>query len=239
MHIVFDSAGQRAGFLTLAGFLGAFLFIRASTRLMRSPRVPWWPGSVRTSGVHVHHLVFGIALMAVSGYLSFVVQPGGRGLDLLAIAFGVGIGLTVDEFALWLYLEDVYWAKEGRSSVDVAIVCALLGLLVIVVGNPFDTSGGEGGVAVLGVIAFHLCWCATVLSKGKVRLAVIGFFIPPVYLFAAIRLARPNSWWARRFYKPGSPKLLRAAERAELWDERRIRWLDRIGGAPSIERGGE
>jgi hypothetical protein len=237
VHIVFDSAGQRAGFLALLGFLAAFLCIRASTRLMRSPRVPWWPGSVKTGGVHVHHLVFGIALMIVSGFLSFTLQPDGLGLDLLAIAFGIGVGLTIDEFALWLYLEDVYWAREGRSSVDVAIVCALLGLLAIVVGNPFDTSGSDGGLAVLGVIAIHLAWCAVVLAKGKIRLGVIGFFLPPVYWVAAVRLARPSSWWARRFYKPGSGKLLHAAERAQAWDERRVRWLDRIGGAPSVERG--
>src|SRR5262249_36962062 len=119
---------------------------------MRRPRGPWWPGSVGSGGVDVHHPVFGIVGLIARGSLTFVLQPDGLGLDLLAIAFGIGIGLTVDEFALWLYLEDVYWAREGRASVDVAIVCGLIGLLAIVVGNPFDTSGDSGGLAVLGVI---------------------------------------------------------------------------------------
>jgi len=60
--------------------------------------------------------------------------------------------------------------------------------------------------------------------------------IAPVGWVAAIRLARPKSWWARRRYAPGSKKLTRATKRAQKWDARRDRWLDRIGGAPSIDR---
>jgi hypothetical protein len=236
MDAFLETSGQEAGFIALAGFLASFLFIRASTRLMRSPRVPWWPGSVKTGGVHVHHLVFGIVLMIVSGYLSFALEPeGGIGLDVLALLFGIGVGLTVDEFALWLYLEDVYWAREGRASIDVAIVCAILGGLVIVAGGPFDTSADSNWL-VAGSIALHLFWCCVVLSKGKVRVAAIGFFIPPVYFFGVLRLARPNSPWGRRFYTPGTPKYLKAEARAKRWDDFRIRLLDRIGGAPSVER---
>jgi hypothetical protein len=237
MRVVLDDPGQQAGFLALCGFLVAFLAIRCSTRLMRSPRVPWWPGSVKTSGVHIHHHVFGIVIMIVSGFLVFALDPSNPGYDILAALFGVGVGLTVDEFALWLYLEDVYWAREGRSSIDVAIVCAALGMLVIFSGGPVDTSGGSFAF-VVGTIALHVFWCCVVLSKGKVRLAAIGFLFPPVYIFAVLRLARPNSPWARRFYTPDSPKMEKAAVRAARWDARRIRWLDRIGGAPSLERPG-
>ncbi|MDW5597734.1 hypothetical protein VSS74_25505 [Conexibacter stalactiti] len=224
-----------AGAWALVGFLAAFLFIRASTRLMRSPRVPWWPGSIETSGVHVHHLVIGIALMIGAGFVTYAQEADGTLLALLAIVFGIGAGLTIDEFALWLYLEDVYWAREGRASVDVAIVVAVLGLLIINTGGPFDTDD-ESDWALLGSVLFHVAWAALVLVKGKVRLAAIGFFFPPIYAFAGIRLARPNSIWARRFYKDGSRKLEKATARAATWDARRERWLDRIGGAPSIER---
>jgi hypothetical protein len=219
----------------LVGFLAAFLFIRASTRLMRSPRVPWWPGSIETSGVHVHHLVIGIALMIGAGFVTFAQEADGTLFDLLAIAFGIGAGLTIDEFALWLYLEDVYWAREGRASVDVAIVVAVLGLLILNTSGPFDGDDSSDW-ALLGSVLIHVGWAALVLSKGKVRLAAIGFFFPPIYLFAGIRLARPNSIWGRRFYKQGSRKLEKATARAAMWDARRERWLDRIGGAPSIER---
>ena len=59
-------------FLVLAGIIVSFGLIRISTRLMRSPRTPWWPGSiVSEGGVHVHHLVFGIVLMMIAGTLSF------------------------------------------------------------------------------------------------------------------------------------------------------------------------
>jgi hypothetical protein len=205
-----------------------------STRLMRSPRVPWWPGSVKTNGVHVHHLVFGIVLMIVAGFLSFATEPVSPWFEILAALFGIGVGLTVDEFALWLYLEDVYWTREGRSSVDVAVICGLLGLIVIFSGNPFDTEGAWWIVA-LGIL-YHLAWGVLVLAKGKVRLAALGFFIPPIYLFAGLRLARPRSPWARRFYKPGSRKLEKATIRADRWDARRERWLDLIGGTPHLER---
>ncbi len=61
-------------FLVLVGFLLSFAFIRMSTRLMRSPRVPWWPGSVVSeSGVHLHHLVFGIVTMMIAGAVGFTV----------------------------------------------------------------------------------------------------------------------------------------------------------------------
>ena len=110
-------------FLVLAGLVVSFGFIRISTRLMRSPKVPWWPGSiVSEGGVHVHHLVFGIVLMMVAGTVSFAGFAVTPIYEICAFAFGVGIGLTIDEFALWLYLDDVYWAKQGRQSVDAVVI---------------------------------------------------------------------------------------------------------------------
>ena len=69
-------AHERQGvFLVLVGFILSFAFIRMSTRLMRSPKVPWWPGSVVSdSGVHLHHLVFGIVTMMIAGTLGFAVH---------------------------------------------------------------------------------------------------------------------------------------------------------------------
>jgi hypothetical protein len=64
---------EQAVFLVLVGFLGSFAFIRMSTRIIRSESVSWWPGNVESeSGVHVHHLVFGIVTMMVAGTLAFV-----------------------------------------------------------------------------------------------------------------------------------------------------------------------
>ena len=69
--------GRRAGFVLLAAFLATFLFIRTSARLMRSPQVPWWPGSVTTeSGLHLHHLVWGIVLLLPDRVPRVRRQPG-------------------------------------------------------------------------------------------------------------------------------------------------------------------
>src|ERR671927_641839 len=91
----------RAGLSLLAAMLVSFLFIRTSARLMRSPKVPWWPGSVTTEGgLHVHHLVFGIVLMLLAGFV-LALQPGSPWHELVAATFGIGAGLTLDEYALW------------------------------------------------------------------------------------------------------------------------------------------
>lgn len=91
-HHFLDERGQRAGFVLLGGFLASFLFIRTSARLMRDPKVTWWPGSVTTKGgLHLHHLVWGIVLMLVSGFLNFVLIPPSPWLEVFAGAFGVGV----------------------------------------------------------------------------------------------------------------------------------------------------
>src|SRR5436309_13850572 len=106
--------GRGPAFLVLLAFLLAFGFIRTSARLMRSPKVSWWPGSVTTeSGLHLHHLVWGIVLLLVTGFLSFVTSSKSPWDELLAGLFGVGAGLTLDEFALWIHLRDVYCGEEG------------------------------------------------------------------------------------------------------------------------------
>jgi hypothetical protein len=175
----------------------------------------------------------------VAGFVTFAVQPGSPWGEILAALFGIGAGLTIDEFALWLYLEDVYWTEEGRSSVDVAIICALVAALVLVGVVPFSGSGGGGSVPwVVGAVVWQLAWAGLALAKGKVRMALFGLFVPVVAEVAAIRLARPNSPWARRRYAAGDDKLVEAERRRERWDARRERWLDRIGGAPHLQRGG-
>jgi len=175
--------------------------------------------------------------MIVVGFVQFTFEPGTPWLEILAALFGIGVGLTVDEFALWLYLDDVYWHEEGRASVDAGVLCALLGGLVIL---GFVPSYDSNPIAVVLIVLEQLFWAALVIAKGKVRLAVIVLFIPIVGQVSGIRLARPNSWWARRFYKPetekGARKLAKATARAEKWDARRQRLLDFIGGRPHLAR---
>src|SRR5690606_6128761 len=116
-------------FLLLA-FLLSFGFIRTSAHMIRA-QVRWWPGNVQVGGTHVHHLVWGILTMLVVGYAAIAFAPGSPLREVLAILFGVGAGLTMDEFALWLHLRDVYWSEQGRSSIDAVIVAAGCGALVL------------------------------------------------------------------------------------------------------------
>jgi len=225
-----DTQSTRAGLIVLGAFLVSFLFIRTSARLMRSPRVPWWPGSVKTEGgLHVHHLVFGIVLLLAAGF-ALALQPESPGLELAAAGFGIGAGLTLDEYALWLHLEDVYWAEEGRRSVDAVVIATLIAGLLLMGFLPFSTDAGAVTIVLTTIVVLAIA-LATLL-KGKVVLGVAGVLLPVLGVVGAIRLAKPDSPWARRRYPPGSRKLARAAERHERHTRRYQRFQDRIAGAP-------
>jgi hypothetical protein len=229
-------------FLVLLGLLLSFGFIRMSTRLMRSPRVPWWPGSiVSDGGVHVHHLVFGIVLLILAGTISFAGFATSPIYEICAFAFGVGIGLTIDEFALWLYLDDVYWSERGRSSVDAAVLAAsFLGLVLIGV-RPFDLSGGSVGEVIGSVITVGLTLVTVAICFAKERRwhGAFGFFIFPLALYGAWRLGKPESPWAKRYYGERNPEKQAKAEerfRPGRRTERVKEWLrDASGGSTETE----
>jgi hypothetical protein len=234
-----DEPGQRAGFVVLGAFLASFLFIRTSARLIRSPRVTWWPGSVKTKGgLHIHHLVWGIVLILSAGFLSFALEPGSPWNEIFAALFGVGAGLTLDEFALWVHLEDVYWTQEGRASLDAVVIATLLGGLIVLGLAPFDLANQSSAVSSLAlVVAVDVLLCALAILKGKPILGLLGVFIPFASLAGAIRLASPTSPWARRFYPADGHKQARSQARFERIRARRRRALDVIGGAPSLPAG--
>jgi hypothetical protein len=233
-------AHNRQGvFLVLVGFILSFAFIRMSTRLMRSPRVPWWPGSVVSdSGVHLHHLVFGIVTMMIAGTLGFTAHGESPWAEICGFLFGVGAGLTIDEFALWVYLDDVYWAEEGRSSIDATVIAAAAMGLVVLGVNPFDIgSESEGVLAVIvsGLLLFGAV--AICFLKGRRLHGIIGFFVFPIALYGACRIGKPNSAWARRRYGERKPKKQAKAEKRFQPDRRTERYKnafrDIVGGKPS------
>jgi hypothetical protein len=241
---VWDSLGERRFlFLTLIGFVCAFGFIRLSTRLMRSPRVRWWPGSVVSEGgVHVHHLFFGIVLMMVAGGLSFAAgETDGPWYAIYAVLFGIGLGLTIDEYALWLHLDDVYWSREGRSSIDAALIA--LGLIGFVLLAFVRTRIGDDSLAVLAttvaVAALHFGWVLIAAAKYRLVHALFGIFVPGLAVYAAVRLGKPRSIWAKRFYGKRRPAKQARAEhrfRADrLTDRYKERLHDAIGGVTEEE----
>lgn len=230
-----DEPAQRAGFVVLGAFLVTFLFIRTSARMIRSPKFSWWPGSVTTdSGLHLHHLVWGIVLLLLAGFMSFALGPSGVGLDVLAALFGVGAGLTLDEFALWVHLEDVYWTEEGRSSLDAVVVAALIGGLIVLGLAPFDLTHQSTAITSLAVaVAIDVCLSVVAILKGKPLLGLTGLFIPLFSLAGAVRLAAPDSWWARRRYPPEGSRMTRSRARFARIQHRRLRLRNLIAGAPS------
>jgi hypothetical protein len=195
-------------------------------------------GNVRIGGVHIHHQVFGILIIIGTGIVLVSATPQGAALDAAAAVFGVGVGLTVDEFALWLYLDDVYWAKEGRASVD-AMFCVLVVTGTLIGGA--DLLSGRVGTPTwwssVCVLAADLLLSLICLLKGKVTTGVIGIVISFVALVGAVRLAKPGSWWAVRFYASRPRRAARAERRYDQRRQERWNWLrDLVAGAPSAER---
>ena len=231
-----DDRGQRAGFVCLVAFLLSYLFIRTSARLIRSPRLSWWPGSVVTdSGLHLHHLVWGILLMLLSGFLGFALDRSSPLNEILAAAFGIGAGLTLDEFALWVHLEDVYWTEEGRSSFDAVVIAAVIGGLIVAGLGPFDLANNSSSVtSLLVAVVIDVLLAALTILKGKPLLGIVGIFMPPVLLVGLVRLASPSSPWARRFYRPDGKKMARAQARWTRIHARRRRIQEFSAGAPSL-----
>src|SRR3954449_591271 len=129
-------------FNILQGFLSAFAFARLATWGIRQS---WWPsGNIHVSGRHIHHFVPGILLAFGSGIAALTTRNE-RVEAALAIPFGVGMGLTMDEAALLLGLRDVYWTRQGLLSVQVSLgVTATLAATIL--GLRMLRRGEERGV---------------------------------------------------------------------------------------------
>jgi len=234
-------ANEKQGlFLVLAGFILSFAFIRMSTRLMRSPRAPWWPGSVVSdSGVHLHHLVFGIVTMMVAGALGFMALGQSPYTEICAFAFGIGAGLTIDEFALWVYLDDVYWAEQGRSSIDATVIAAA-GMMLILLGfSPFSFQTGSVAETTISIVGAALVFALVAICflKQRAMHGAVGFFVFPIAIYGAARLGKPGSAWARRRYGERNPGKQAEAEDRFQPDRHTERFKnafrDIVGGKPS------
>jgi hypothetical protein len=231
-------AGKEPLLFLLIGLLTAFFFVRLSTRLMRA-NVRWWFGELKPRGLHIHHMVFGIIAMVVVGIMQVALQPSGRLLDLFALVFGIGIALVLDEFALVLHLEDVYWSEEGRTSVDAVVLAATFSGLLLIGLAPAGFPGGlpfvpsSAGWALTATAALNLVPVVVTLLKGKLWIGVVGLFIPGVALVGAVRLAKARSPWAHLRYARSAEKLRQARLRDARLAQYKLRLWDIIGGAPS------
>ena len=103
--------------LILVAFLLTFMFLRITVFLIMSRTIPDLYLHIR--GTHVHHLNYGVFLLAaVGGYLLFV-RPSGRRLRVVAILYGIGMGLTFDEFGMWIHLGGSYWQRASWDAITV------------------------------------------------------------------------------------------------------------------------
>jgi hypothetical protein len=129
----FTESRRERQFIAAIGFYFSFAVVRFLTHAIRAGYGPFH--DVEMGGRHIHHLVFGILLLLLVGYLWLLeVGSGIRSRSrwpgrVMSLLYGVGAALTLDEFALWLNLQDVYWQSQGRESVDAV---ALFGSLLMI-----------------------------------------------------------------------------------------------------------
>src|SRR5215210_8455678 len=101
----------------------------------------------------------------VSGFLEFAVAPREPWKEILAALFGIGAGLTLDEFALWLRLQDVYWNDQGRESIDAVVIAVLFALLVLVGLSPLDVDGASSTVALVATATVDILLVVACMLK--------------------------------------------------------------------------
>lgn len=220
--------------LLLAGFIGSFLCIRFSVRMIRRG-VRWWPGNITPGGLHIHHVVFGLGFLLAGGFGAFAT--GGTHLAVFGLLFGIGCGLVLDEFALILHLEDVYWSEQGRKSVDAVIIGILITSLLLTGYVPLGlVPGGSPRWGLVAVLFVNALMSVVTLLKGKLWTGLLGTIVPGLSWVGAARLARPHSPWARWRYRHRPRRMARALRRERRLHRRADRartWLfDLIAGAP-------
>ncbi|MEV0671896.1 hypothetical protein [Mycobacterium sp. NPDC050441] len=255
VHLDFLTRDRLPLLCCLVAFILTFFVTRLVVRYIRrnagSERPPkWWqPRNMGHGSVHIHHMVIGVVLVMVSGVtmVTLAVNGGVPEFTVAAVFFGIGAALVLDEFALILHLSDVYWAEDGRTSVDAVFAAVAVAGLLILGFNPLsffdigiwreDQSPAMRAVVVV-VAVLTLLLAVVVLLKGKVWTGLVGMFITPLLFVGAVRLSRPHAPWARWRYTGHPRKMHRALER-ERWLRRPVvqakLWLqDAITGMPKF-----
>lgn len=224
--------GRQPLFLALVAFLLALLTTRIITRMIRSGRGPF--GNVSAGETHIHHVVPGMIMLLLGGLLALGASQMGFWRNMAGILFGVGAALVLDEFAMILHLDDVYWSDKGRLSADAAMLAAVILLcgLIVAAPNRPPQDQTEGLLTnVVGAALFVLMWLIPMvmsIMKGKYWLAAAGIILIPCAWIGAARIARPYSPWAHFRYRDKPRKMAKAIERDRKWERRQgppRRWI--------------
>jgi hypothetical protein len=221
-------------FLLFVAFLATFIVTRTITRMIRAGRGPF--RNHIAGGVHIHHAVPGLFLLITGAFVAVADQGESPWAEISGVLVGIGASLVLDELALIIRLQDVYWSSEGQLSVQVvSLVIALLGLALLGL-NPVTAGVGfsAGHAALVAAFPLHVISVLVCVRKGKYSTAALGAFVPPLAWIGALRLARPGSAWAAR-YDPA--KARRARTRAQTLDARFSGWgldiADLVAGRPA------
>jgi hypothetical protein len=225
--------------LCFLAFVVTFATTRTITRMIRDGRGPF--RNVTAGGVHIHHSVPGIILLIIGAFTA-IGGPDELGWRSFAgVAVGAGMSLVLDEFALILHLQDVYWSGEGQLSVQVVSVTAACLGLTAAGFSPFGVKDADAievslRLTATGLVALDGVFALICVLKGKYRTALFGLFLPPLMVIGAVRMARPTSLWARHRYR--GKRLERATRRAADFDRRwgpvQTAWDNLVGGKPSL-----
>jgi hypothetical protein len=237
----FVAPGRQPLMWCLIAFILTFFITRSITRYIRAtadqtgPRKWWQPRNISgKGGTHIHHAVFGVILVLVSGVAM------------------ISMAVVLDEFALILHLEDVYWSEDGRTSVDAVFVAVAVAGLLVMGFNPLslfevgiwrDADSLAARITVIALAVLNLALAVVVLLKGKLWTGLLGMFFTPLLFLGAIRLARPHSPWARWHYQDKPRKMHRSMERERYLRRPFVQanlWLQHvIAGEPRFPSGTE
>lgn len=249
----------------LIAFILTFFLTRTITRYIRAtadrpgPRKWWQPRNISVSskaggGLHIHHAVFGVILVLISGVAMVTMARSGtlHQFTAAAIFFGIGAALVLDEFALILHLEDVYWSEDGRTSVDAVFVAVAVAGLLVLGFNPLslfdvgiwrDADSDVARISVILLALLNLALAVVVLLKGKLWTGLLGMFFTPLLFIGAVRLARPHAPWARWHYQDKPRKMRRSMERERYLRRPFVQanlWLQHVvAGEPRFPTGTE
>lgn len=136
-HKHFKDRRKERQLISTGAFFVSFAAVRGITHAIRAERGPF--KNITPGGRHIHHMTFGITGLLTVGYL-WLLEVGTnelrRSSRITSVVYGTSAALTLDEFALWLNLEDDYWTKQGRESIDVVVLFGSL-LTLSVLGKGF------------------------------------------------------------------------------------------------------
>jgi hypothetical protein len=238
----------------LVAFILTFFVTRTFVRFIRrrtnngAPARWWQPRNIHIASIHIHHVAFGVVLVMISGLTLVSLAVNGQEPEFTAVAvlFGIGAALVLDEYALILHLSDVYWEEDGRTSVDAVFAAVAVAGLLILGLHPLmfllpiwnDTRSVALHLVLLGGLVLTLPLATVVLFKGKVWTGLLGMFLVVLLVIGAIRLSRPHAPWARWRYTHQPDKMRRALERERRWRRPVVRaklWVQcLIAGTPSL-----